>query len=321
MDNLGKGGISIKLARRTIWPIIRFLHKKKLLAQLPRFPGKMRTNDVIHFWKASLKGFEISSDTLDIQILYSFLKFRNQQYRPVRLFLDSAPPLSEENQEVLLQKFYNIALPQTLMTPNEQLTVQILTQQLDRLRKGEHVEQYEYDCLIKWYHDFHLSLFAAIDLTILSNVQTERNYEQGILTVIFKQQGVTYFSKLLTYLNKTMKISDYELAKYIPIDRDESKPLSTSLLEAQKNTLREWRSGSTKPTNQTLMKFYRSFGEDYDYLPIFVVSIICLALDRQINKQYAPGIISAFKTMFSAENYSHYFSYYKEKLPLMTASE
>ncbi|MGR5299118.1 hypothetical protein ACPV5U_27355 [Vibrio mediterranei] len=320
MDNLGNRGISPKLARRIIWPIFRFLHKKGLLAQLTWFPKRIRKNDVIHFWISFLKGFEMSDEALDIQLLYAFFEFRNQQYQPVKQFLDSSPPLSKGNQEELRRRFYSIALPRTLLTPNERFTVQNLTQHLDRLKKGESVEQYEVDCLIKWYHDFHLSLFATIDLTILNNFQTKRNYDQGLLTVIFKQQGATYFSKLLTYLKEILQISDYELALHIPIDRDQSKPLSTSLQEAQKSTLQDWRSGLTKPTSQTLVRFYESFWEDYYYFPILVYSKICLALDRQVDKQRIPTVANAFKTTFTAENYSEYFLYYKEKLPVMAAS-
>ena len=319
LDNLAKDGISYKLARKTAWVIFRCIykvHNKKLLTSVRPFFKKTRKTDVIYSWLSGLKGWEISSRNDDIQLLYAFFEFRNQQYKPLKLFIDSSPELNKDNPYKLLQKFYSIALPQTLLTKKDQFIIQ---SGVAKLKKGESEDQYDQECVVKFLYDFHLSLFATIDLVILSNCQITSDYDQGLLTVIFEQQGSTYFSKLLNYMKVKLQISNAKLAQYIPINRDESEPLSTSLQEAQNNTLNKWHKGDWQPESETLIKFFESFEGGGDYLPIFILSKICLALDKNVKKQ--PNIASAFQATFSSENYSKYFIYYKEKLPLIAASK
>jgi hypothetical protein len=316
LDNLAKDGISYKLARKTAWVIFRCIykvHNKKLLTSVRPFFKKTRKTDVIYSWLSGLKGWEISSRNDDIQLLYAFFEFRNQQYKPLKLFIDSSP---KGNQYELAQRFYSIALPQTLLTEKEQFTIQNC---VAKLKKGESGDQYDQECVVKFLYDFHLSLFATIDLVILSNLQITDDYEQGLLTMIFEQQGSTYFSKLLNGIKENLQISNASLAQHVPIGRDESKLISTSIQDAKKNTLRKWRNGKTKPESETLIKFFESLRKDSDFLPMLILSKICLALDKQIKKN--PEIASAFQATFSSENYSKYFLYYKKKLPLMAVSE
>ena len=321
LDNLAKDGISPKLARKTAWVIFRYVykvHNKKLLTSSRPFFKKTRKTDIIELWLSSLKGWELGNKNKndDIQLLYAFFEFRNQQYKPLKLFLDSSPVLNKENKEKLLQRYYSITLPQTLLTQKEQFTVQNC---VAKLKKGESEDQYDQECVVKFLYDFYLSLFATIDLVILSNYQITSGYEHGLLTVIFEQQGSTYFSKLLNHMKVKLQISNAKLAQHIPINRDESKPLSTSLQEAQNNTLNEWHKGDWQPKSETLIKFFESFEGGDDYLPILILSKICLALDTNVKKQ--PYLASAFQATFSSENYSKYFLYYKEKLPLIAASK
>jgi hypothetical protein len=312
--NLGNDGIKPKLARKIFRDILRIIYEKNLkITSFRPFFKKTRKTDVIHSWLSCLNGWEKSQKNDDIQLLYAFLEFRNLQYKPLKLFIDSSP---KGNQYELAQRFYSIALPQTLLTEKEQFTIQNC---VAKLKKGESGDQYDQECVVKFLYDFHLSLFATIDLVILSNLQITDDYEQGLLTMIFEQQGSTYFSKLLNGIKENLQISNASLAQHVPIGRDESKLISTSIQDAKKNTLRKWRNGKTKPESETLIKFFESLRKDSDFLPMLILSKICLALDKQIKKN--PEIASAFQATFSSENYSKYFLYYKKKLPLMAVSE
>ncbi len=316
LDNLGNKGISEKTARRVSWPILRFLFKNGLLQYLKELPKAYRETEVIHAWRAPLLTFNHANSDINLQPLHSFLNHRNELYQPIKYVIDTSPKLTPDNQTELLVSFYQLALPQTLLSQEEQKEI-LRVVASDDIHKEENITNRFY--IQYWFYDFHLSLMAALDFTILDNANLIPKYEHGLFTHVFKQDGVTYFSKLLNHLGELGDYSDYQLAKFIPIKRNKEREHETSMFEAQTKTLKEWRSGKTHPTNNTLKQFFENIDTDSYALPIVLVGMICIGLDKRLKDPRMKPWTEEFQSTFSADRYAIYFEFFKKKLPELAA--
>ncbi|MGL6261925.1 hypothetical protein [Vibrio sp. WXL210] len=316
LDSLGSKGISGKTARRASWPILRFLFKNGLLQYLKELPKSHRATEVIHTWRAPLLTFNHANSNIDIQPLHSFLYHRNELYQPIKHFIDTSPKLTTDNQTELLVSFYKLALPQTLLSKEEQKEILRLVAS-DDIHRQENCTNRLY--IQYWFYDFHLSLMATLDFTILENANLMSKYEHGLFAHVFKQEGVTYLSKLLNHLRGLSNYSDYQLAKFIPIKRDKEREHATTMFEAQTKTLKEWRSGKTHPTSSTLKQFFENMDADSYVLPIVLVAMICIGLDKRLKDPRMKPWTEEFQSTFSAERYALYFEYFKKKLPKLAA--
>ncbi|GAD81074.1 hypothetical protein, partial [Vibrio ezurae] len=248
--------------------------------------------------------------------LHSFLNHRNELYQPIKHVIDNSPRLTPDNQTELLVSFYQLALPRTLLSQGEQ-------REILRVLASDDIQQEENGTnrlyIQYWFYDFHLSLLAALDFTILDNFNLISKYEHGVFAHVFKQDGKTYLSKLINHLRELGDYSDYHLAKFIPIKRDTTHEHETSLFEAQTKTLREWRSGKTHPTSKTLKRFFDNMYTDGCVLPIMLVAMICIGLDKRLGDPRMKPWTEEFQNTFSESRYTIYFKYFKKKLPQLAA--
>ncbi|MFA0052254.1 hypothetical protein AB4403_14580 [Vibrio breoganii] len=309
LDNLGSKGISEKTARRAFWPISRFLFKNGLLQYLKELPKTYRATEVIHAWRTPLHTFNHANSDIDLQPLHSFLNHRNELYQPIKQLIDTSPKLTPDNQTELLTSFYKVALPQTLLSQEEQTEILRVVASDDMLREENSTNRLY---IQYWFYDFHLSLIAALDFTILDNANLISKYEHGLFAHVFKQEGVTYLSKLLNHLRELGDYSDYQLAKFIPIKRDKEREHETSMFEAQTKTLKEWRSGKTHPTNRTLKQFFENIDTDSYALPIVLVAMICIGLDKRLRDPRMKPWTGEFQSTFSADRCALYFEHFKK---------
>ncbi|KJR29099.1 hypothetical protein [Vibrio sp. S234-5] len=316
LDNLGSKGISEKKARLASWPILRFLFQKGLFLFFKELPKDVRATDVIHTWLIMLRSFNHEQPYINLQPLHSFLNHRDQLYQPIKHFIDTMPKLTTDNQTELLVSFYQLALPKTLLSQEEQKEILRLVASDDMNREENGTNRL---CIQYWFYDFHLSLMAALDVTILDNFNLVSEYEYGIFSHVFKKDGATYLSKLLNHLIEKMDFRYCQLAKFIPIKRERESECETSMFEAQTKTLKEWRSGKTHPTNKTLIKFFENIDTESYALPILLVAMICIGLDKRLKDPKIKPWTEEFQSTFSAERYAIYFEHFKNKLPELAA--
>lgn len=316
LDNLGSVGIKEKTARKAGWPILRFMFQKGLLGYFKEIPNKISKSEVLYAWIMPLKGFKQANKSINLDLLHAFFKYRNELYQPIKALYDSSPKLTDDNQQELLTSYYRTALPQTLLSEEEQNELYRVITSGDI--EGETTESTR-KFLQYWTYDFHLSLMATLDLTILHNADIVDKYNCGIFGRLFTKEGATYFSKLLTHLNDVSGYNDYQLARFIPIKRKCHHEHTTSLYEAQSNTLRKWRSGKTKPETNTITCFFENVNSEAYSLPIVLVATLCLALDRQFKNVKDSPWKEGFLATFSAKRYEIYFQHFKKKLPELAA--
>lgn len=318
LDNLGNQGIKEKTARRASWPILRFLSKNGLLQYFKGLPKEFRATEVIYAWRAPLLTFNHVNSDINLQPLHSFFNHRNELYQPIKHFIDSSPKLTPNNQTELLVSFYQLALPQTLLSQDEQNEILRMVASDDILREENGTNRLYIQF---WFYDFHLSLIAALDLTLLTNANLIDKYESGLFGCVFKQKGQTYLSKLLNHLKDYGGCSDYQLAQSIPIERHKNLEHATTMFEAQTKTLKEWRSGKTHPTHKTLKIFFENLDSDAYVLPIVLVAIVCIGLDKRLKDPKMASWKDEFQTTFSAQRYAMYFEHFKKTLPELAAFE
>lgn len=316
LDNLGKQGIKEKTARRAAWPVLRFLFKNGLLQYFKGLPKVFRTTEVIYAWRMPLLTFNHINSGINLKLMHSFLDYRNELYQPIKQFIDSSPKLTADNQTELLTSFYQLALPKTLLTEEEQNELYRVIASGDI--EGETTENTR-RFVQYWTYDFHLSLMAALDITILHNADIVDKYHCGIFGHILMKDGATYFSRLLNHFNEISGFNDYQLARFIPIDRASDHEHTTLLHEAKSNTLKKWRSGKTKPETKTITCFFENVNSEAYSLPIVLVAKLCLALDRQLENVKGSPWEEGFLATFSAKRYEIYFQHFKKKLPELAA--
>ena len=93
------------------------------------------------------------------------------------------------------------------------------------------------------------------------------------------------------------------------------------MCEAQARTLKEWRLGKTHPTSKTLKQFFGHLDPDAYALPIVLIAMICIALDKQLEDPKMALWKEEFKACFSAQRYTIYFQHFKKNLPELAALE
>lgn len=316
LDNLGSVGIKEKTARKAGWPILRFMSQTGLLRYFKEIPKKISKNEVFYAWIMPLKGFKHANKSVNLDCLHAFFEHRNELYQPIKQFIDSSPKLTADNQTELLTSFYQLALPKTLLTEEEQNELYRVIASGDI--EGEATENTR-RFVQYWTYDFHLSLMAALDLTILHNADIVDKYHSGIFGHILMKDGATYFSQFLNHFNEVSGFNDHRLARSIPIDRASDHEHTTLLHEAQSNTLKKWRSGKTKPEAKTITRFFDKVNSEAYSFPLVLVAKLCLALDRQLENVKGSPWEEGFLATFSAKRYETYFKHFKKKLPELAA--
>lgn len=316
LDNLGSVGIKEKTARKAGWPILRFMSQTGLLRYFKEIPKKISKNEVFYAWIMPLKGFKHANKNINLDCLHVFFEHRNELYQPIKQCIDSSPKLTADNQTELLTSFYQLALSKTLLTEEEQSELCRVIASGDIEGKAtENTRRF----VQYWTYDFHLSLMVALDLTMLYNADKVDKYNCGIFGHIFMKEGATYFSQFLNHFNDINGFNDYQLARFIPIKRESDHEHTTSLHEAQSNTLKKWRSGKTKPETETITRFFENVDSEAYTLPIVLVATLCLALDRQLENVKDSLWEDGFLATFSAKRYETYFKHFKKKLPELAA--
>ncbi|MEZ9950766.1 hypothetical protein AB4376_18755 [Vibrio breoganii] len=315
-DNLGRAGISPRLAMRVMRPILRFMYKKNLLRNLKKYPRNIEINDVIHAWLSALESFSMEDKYLDTHLLVKFLEDRNEKYQDIKIFIDDAPTLTPENEAQLLTQYFSLMATKTLLNSEEQQAALKIVK-----RKNKEVlnlSDFHKTSFFKLIFDFHLSIYSVIDLILLSSFHKVEEYQSGFFSTLFDVEGETYFGKLLNHITAHTDSSDYKLAKYIQIKRKEEQERNSTIHEVQLSTLQDWKSGKTKPTPSTLKKFYECIADDsdeeFDYLPVIIISMLCIALDKKCDSLKTASDLTAFKAVFSTESYTRYFHSAKARM-------
>lgn len=307
LDNLSTVGISKKLAVKTTWPFMRYLRNLGVFPILKQLDNQKYKIDVYPSWKAALDWMDFHyKGEVDLSLIYRFFKDREESYVPLKKHILSSE-LMEDNCKELLFEYVKISLPKTRLTINEQEVVLSVFEVGDYDNLSESAN----DAVLKWCFDFHVSLIAVFDLTLLHHIQQQDNVPSGVMSNIFASKGKTYFGKLIEYVACLGNTSKYRLAELVPIDREASSSSGVTLDEAQRSTLKDWCSGKTKPTFNTLCDFFEPLMAEGQSFPMVCYAMLCIALDKQKEAKQTDADTKSFVNVFSEENYSDYFIHYR----------
>jgi hypothetical protein len=311
LDNLGRKGIKEKTLIRLLKPIY-----KKLF----RIHGSMKDtfkkvdNNNIHVWDSGFfwniileelkRGVnEGKGKAFDLTPLDIFFKIRNIDNQKLGKYLKQ----NTSTDEVFLKGFYDIVLPMTLLEPELHHEVITITEQLDN---PNDITAQQSICFMRVQYDFYLSLIAAIDHCLVKDWDLDKSHPKGLFGNIFDLDGKTYLAKLLLGFKKGTNKNYRELAKLIPLNKEETDSGRT-LHEAQIETLKAWRSGKQIPSYSKLNTFIQALEPGFDMTNYQIMGCVCLSLDRLMTRYVRDDSSRQIaQSVFS----SHYYKKHFEKL-------
>ncbi|EJG1709467.1 hypothetical protein CDB79_RS02695 [Vibrio parahaemolyticus] len=307
LDNLGKGGIKERTLNRALKPI----HKKifgmigSIKSAYPNLPKtKVHVWDSGHFWMSTIAGFKLgygrsNSSLRDITPIETFLTERNQQNQKLVEFGTKHPPNKKT-----LKAYYKMVLPMTRLDPS--LHSEIFTF-IDNYDKSNQISMRQATCVMLAQWDFHLSLLAAIDHCLITDWKLHKSHPQGLFGNLFDLEGKTFLGKFIHGLKVGATKTFCELARYIPLNKKETNT-GRSLLDAQIETLKAWRSGKQLPSYQTLCKFIERIYPDTDMSNYQIIGCVCLSIDRlveNLSKNDSDKLL--MRSIFSSSYYKAHF--------------
>ncbi|MCG9752500.1 hypothetical protein L1D54_18660 [Vibrio brasiliensis] len=342
LDNLGKTGISLKTASTLIDNVLTFLRRINL-----NFPNlfklrRLMAADVGIYWEQAIKGYRCSQDRsgneLDLNLAYigNFIATRQCDIQPQLDILRKHKGTKSPPDFELLVEFYSPVLPKTCLTTKEQETVLNIFKY--GLHHGKLVPEHE-AALALFINDFNLSLLATVDHTLIDYY--ERYLQEqgicvssaskwpstGIIYDVFSQEGMTYFDRFISYLKWLSGKSYAELAEAVPVTRSgkqkgeedlDANDSGRLLLDIQKETLKDWRRGKTRPSIEKLNGFFDEL-KLLNTFDLTLYGVIFVGIDKYIAKvvktnQSNTQMKETLEQVFNEEHYKRHYDKWK-KLP------
>ncbi|WP_407546929.1 hypothetical protein [Vibrio parahaemolyticus] len=309
LDSLLKRGISLKLARK----LFRNLSKSDFFKWIRRNVnvGNLPKNcwDNGKFWLISLELTMLLSDEFDFLPFERFLTKRHEQNQTVVMWLENNKkmPQTEREQIAWLLEHYGIVLPLTSLEASRHETIK---QALEEIVKAEFqgvdvfdIPNQEIQDIVLIQYDFHLSMLAAFDLSICS---LESGDYCSFFSEIMKREGNCYFAKYLGWFIDLTNSTQYELGICVPVNYKDTGSGRT-LEQVQRETLKDWMKGKTKPTWQTLERFFEKKLPSCDDVFYFqVIAWVCIGMDKLVGKNVRQEKL--LRDMFD----THYLDYFNK---------
>lgn len=325
LDNLGKKGISRRLAETSLYPIFQSMQDYLDLDDSDFISEDIKTFDMHPLWSETIKVFFASArlseeQELCFQPLRAFIERRCDEYRPQKEWFEHNCGMNKEDAISYLSEFYRPVLDKTMLNSVQQDRI---IKVFDRTAPGVELEidDSEVEAFAYLTHDFNLSFFAALELSLRNIARwhgaIEKN-NKSFLTQMMAIDGKCYFDRFIGLIKKKSDLTYKDLAKFIPIDFNENASGRTRG-DAQLERLKEWRKGKVRPSWKVLDEYF-SYFDPSDQLPLMLFGFICQAIDRIMeSKELSDKDRVVMQRVYSEENYSRYYE--KEKAAALTAAE
>lgn len=309
-------GISPKLTKRLFTAINDQYPQTDglLLQQFKKYGNKIEVVNTGHLWDSIL----FNPISKEFPYTASFIKQRvevnNQALALRREKLDEG-----EDRKSASIPYYEYIIPSTILTKDEQQQIkEILFKNIKQsISKADKAN------LSRLYVDFYFQLLASIDIDILHFFESMAGVHKhplptnGVLyEILNKGEPHRAFSGYLNYLKKRKGLtSDYQLCQFIPIKRTcPDEYLSSTLIDIQKQTLKDWKTNKTAASLGKLEMFVEKlFGAPSVEIALYGILAQAIArLHHEIrsltgaNKGYVDKLLSA-------EQYQNYFARQKER--------
>ena len=342
LDNLGNTGVSLKTASTLAENVLTYLRRVNL-----RFPNlfklrRLMAADVGIYWEQAIEGYRCSQDPtrneLELNLAYieNFIKTRQRDIQPQLDILRKHRGKKSTPDFELIAELYSLVLPKTRLITLEQETVFNIFK--EGLHHGKLVPEDE-AALLLFINDFNLSLLATVDHTLIDYYERYLQEQRicvssaskwpssGIIYDVFTQDGTTYFDRFISYLKWFSGKSYTELAEAVPVTRSgkekgeedlEANDSGRQLIDIQKETLKDWRKGKTRPSIEKLNGFFSEL-KLLNTFDLTLYGVIFLGIDKYIAKmvnadQSKPQKQELLEQVFSAEHYKRHYDKWK-KLP------
>lgn len=325
LDNLSGKGISKRSAEAKIYPIFEEMQDYLGFDDTELTSDKIKVFDIQSIWSEYIKVFlatdRISGQAAHLyQPLIAFIERRCDEYRPQKEWFERNWGMSKKEAASHLSEFYRPVLDKTLLSSTQRDRVIHVFDQIYPGAEFE-IDDAEIEALAYFLHDFNLSFFAALELSLRNVAQwhgakNERN--RSFLTQVMASEGKCYFGRFIGLIKELSGLTYKDLAGFIPVEFDENDSGRTRQ-EAQLERLKEWRKGKTKPSWTVMDEFSSNFDVS-DQLPLMLFGFICQAIDRIMEgKELSDKDRVVLQRVYSEENYSRYYE--KEKAAALTAAE
>lgn len=325
LDNLGEKGISKRSADAAIYPVFESMQTYLGLDDADFASDKIKVFDIQSIWSECIKVF-LATDRLSGQVahlyqpLIAFIERRCDEYRPQKEWFERNWGMSKKEAVSHLSEFYRPVLDKTLLSSMQRESVINVFGQIYPGAEFE-IDDAEVEALAYLTHDFNLSFFAALELSLRNvalwhGAKIKRN-NRSFLTQVMAAEGKCYFGRFIGLIKELSGLTYRDLAEFIPIEFKENDSGRTRQ-DTQLERLKEWRKGKTKPSWTVMGEFSSNFDVS-DQLPLMLFGFICQAIDRIMEgKELSDKDRVVLQRVYSEENYSRYYE--KEKAAALTAA-
>jgi len=263
-------------------------------------------------WKSCFLGFEImfgsndlSKASIEQQSLESFKLFifeRCEYIERIQRWIDNIGGDTELKNGSNPAELMRLTCEFTRL-PDEHKTQ--LVESITKFSAGGSYESHDTNVASCYLNaDFNLALFALIDKISLDFKYQHRPEEREptFLLHVFGMEARCYFGRLIKFIKQRSGCSNAHLASLIPVNQMNEASGRTEL-DIQKERLKEWASGKSRPSNETLVAFSGGFNSEDQFL-VYAYSHVCLAIDGLIASSAHKDIL--VDAIYTDKNFSRY---------------
>ncbi len=305
MDNLSGKGVSEKTLLRAAAPIFE-LAPEGLMDEIDQIwnEGYSQARAI---WLSSITSFEsnLGDNALDLQCLGLFKAFifeRVSYIEQIDEWVDSIGGRGELKTGKHPVNLITLVLERTNLLSEHQTA---LIEGMKKYVDGCDSEDHQINVAVCHLNaDFPLALFALLDQISLDK-KYQHNPEQRVpsfLAQILDMDARCYFGKLIKFIKMRTGHTSSFLASLIPVPQMNELSGRTEH-EIQKERLKEWISGKSRPSNETLQTFMCAFQPE-DQFAIFAYSHICLAIDELVATSEHKDILN--ELVYVRSNYQRF---------------
>jgi hypothetical protein len=305
MDNLSGKGVTEKTLFRAVAPLLE-VAPKGLMDEIDQIwnEGNSQARAI---WLSNIASFEcnLGDNAFDLEGLGLFKTFIFERVSYIEQIDEWVESIGGRGELKTGKHPVNLI---TLILERTNLLVEHQTALIEGMKKyidGCDSEDHQINVAICHLNaDFPLALFALLDQISLDR-KYQHNPEQRVpsfLAQILDMDARCYFGKLIKFIKKRTGHTSSFLASLIPVPQMNELSGRTEH-EIQKERLKEWVSGKSRPSNETLQTFMCAFKPE-DQFAIFAYSHICLAIDELVAASEHKDILRGL--VFTKKNYQRY---------------